>query len=136
MRGTLNDFPIDVEIPSVTIRHVEWGDMIVERGEARQDADPGLLFVGLPDDRCQCPHWGYVVKGRMRFRFVDREEERRQRGRCLRHAAPGHRPVLEAGWRIRRIQPGRSVGADDGGGRSQHAGHVDHSSRAEGIIIL
>lgn len=22
------------------------------------DADPTPLFRGLPDDRCQCPHWG------------------------------------------------------------------------------
>ena len=21
------------------------------------DADPAPLFQGLPDDRCQCPHW-------------------------------------------------------------------------------
>ena len=29
---------------------------------------------GLPDDQCQCPHWGYVISGTMTFRFVDREE--------------------------------------------------------------
>jgi ethanolamine utilization protein EutQ (cupin superfamily) len=29
---------------------------------------------GLPDDRCQCPHWGYVVNGRLTFRYADREE--------------------------------------------------------------
>ena len=28
------------------------------------DADIAPLFRGLPDDRCQCPHWGYVVKGK------------------------------------------------------------------------
>ena len=29
-----------------------------------QDADLSPLLQGLPDDRCQCEHWGYVVKGR------------------------------------------------------------------------
>jgi hypothetical protein len=29
---------------------------------------------GLPDDRGQCPHWGYVIKGGMNMRFGDREE--------------------------------------------------------------
>jgi len=29
---------------------------------------------GLPDDRCQCPHWGYVLTGRVTFRYADREE--------------------------------------------------------------
>ena len=38
------------------------------------DMDPTPLFQGLPDDRCQCPHWGYVIKGKITFRFADREE--------------------------------------------------------------
>ena len=40
----------------------------------RQDIDATPLLKGLPDDRCQCPHWGYVVRGRMTFRFPDRDE--------------------------------------------------------------
>ena len=28
------------------------------------DMDPTPMFQGLPDDRCQCPHWGYVIKGK------------------------------------------------------------------------
>ena len=103
MRGTLNDFPINVEIPSVTIRHVEWGGMIIERGEARQEADPGPLFAGLPDDRCQCPHWGYVVKGSMRFRFTDREEVY-SAGDAY-YAPPGHLPVLDAGCEYVEFSP-------------------------------
>ena len=38
------------------------------------DIDATPLLKGLPDDRCQCPHWGYVIKGRMTMRFSDREE--------------------------------------------------------------
>jgi hypothetical protein len=40
----------------------------------RQDLDQTPLLRGLPDDRCQCPHWGYVTKGTLTFRFADREE--------------------------------------------------------------
>ena len=29
------------------------------------DAELAPLFVGLPDDRCQCPHMGYVIKGKL-----------------------------------------------------------------------
>ena len=35
------------------------------------DADLAPLFVGLPDDRCQCPHWGYVIRGRVMFTYAD-----------------------------------------------------------------
>ena len=39
-----------------------------------EDIDATPLMKGLPDDRCQCPHWGYVVSGRLTFRFPDRDE--------------------------------------------------------------
>jgi hypothetical protein len=38
------------------------------------DADLAELFRGLPDDRAQLPRWGYVINGKVAFRFADREE--------------------------------------------------------------
>jgi mannose-6-phosphate isomerase-like protein (cupin superfamily) len=38
------------------------------------DADAAPLLKGLPDDRCSCPHWGYVLAGRLVFTAGDREE--------------------------------------------------------------
>ena len=32
------------------------------------------MLKGLPGDRCDCPHWGYVFKGRLIWTFGDREE--------------------------------------------------------------
>ena len=31
----------------------------------RKEVDAAPLRAGLPDDRCQCPHLGYVLKGRL-----------------------------------------------------------------------
>ena len=28
-----------------------------------EDIDATPFMKGLPDDRCRCPHWGYVIKG-------------------------------------------------------------------------
>jgi hypothetical protein len=39
-----------------------------------EDIDATPFMKGLPDDRCQCPHWGYVVNGAMTFRYADRDE--------------------------------------------------------------
>lgn len=36
-----------------------------ESFEAAADFTP--MYRGLPDDRCQAHHWGYVIKGRMIF---------------------------------------------------------------------
>ena len=38
------------------------------------DIDSTPLLKGLPDDLCQCPHWGYVFKGRVIYWFADCEE--------------------------------------------------------------
>jgi len=38
------------------------------------DIDATPMLKGLPDDRCPCPHWGYVLAGRVTYTFEDREE--------------------------------------------------------------
>lgn len=38
------------------------------------DMDQTPMLKGLPDDRCQCPHWGYVLKGSFTFRSAGGEE--------------------------------------------------------------
>jgi hypothetical protein len=60
----------------------------------RQDIDMTPLLHGLPGDRCQCPHWGYVIKGQMTFRYADHEETIRA-GEAF-YAPPGHAPVGNA----------------------------------------
>ena len=57
----------------------------------QEDVDATPLMKGLPDDRCQCPHWGYVINGRMTFRYAD-DEEVFEAGDAF-YAPPGHVPV-------------------------------------------
>ena len=67
------------------------------------DADPGDLFKGLPDDRCQCAHWGYVIRGKVSFKTADGEETF-ETGDAY-YVAPGHTPVLYAGTEIVEFSP-------------------------------
>ena len=70
----------------------------------REDVDATPLMKGLPDDRCQCPHWGYVVKGRVVFRYGDREEVFAA-GDAF-YTPPGHIPVQhEPGTEIVMFSP-------------------------------
>jgi hypothetical protein len=70
----------------------------------REDIDATPLLKGLPDDRCQCPHWGYVINGRLTFRFGDREEVFAA-GDAF-YAPPGHVPVKhEPGTEIVQFSP-------------------------------
>jgi len=68
-----------------------------------EDADLTPFFKGLPDDRCQCEHWGYVVKGKVGFRYADREETY-EAGDAY-YAPPGHTPILYDGGEVVEFSP-------------------------------
>src|SRR5205807_1825355 len=57
----------------------------------REDADAAPLMKGLPDDRCQSPHWGYVVRGKVTFSYPDNAETY-EAGDAY-YAPPGHTPA-------------------------------------------
>jgi hypothetical protein len=67
------------------------------------DSDLTPFFKGLPDDRCQCPHWGYVVKGKLTYKTADGEETF-ETGQAY-YAPPGHTPVLYAGTEVVEFSP-------------------------------
>ena len=46
-------------------------------------------FKGLPDDRCQCRHLGYLVKGSFRVSYLDGSEEIVRAGEAY-VLEPGH----------------------------------------------
>jgi hypothetical protein len=68
-----------------------------------EDADATPLFKGLPDDRCQSPHWGYVISGQLTFKFADRDEVY-SAGEAY-YAPPGHIPVTAAGTEVVEFSP-------------------------------
>jgi hypothetical protein len=67
------------------------------------DADPAEFFRGLPGDRCQCAHWGYILSGRITFRYGDHEETY-EAGDAY-YAPPGHTPVVFAGTELVEFSP-------------------------------
>ena len=69
----------------------------------REDADATPFFDGLPDGRCQSPHWGYVLQGRMTFRYADRDEVY-EAGDAY-YAPPGHIPVVTGGTEVVEFSP-------------------------------
>jgi hypothetical protein len=73
-----------------------------------EDADAAPLFTGLPDDRCQCEHWGYVISGRITFHFANHDETFAA-GDAY-HALPGHTPELAAGTEIVEFSPTEELG--------------------------
>jgi hypothetical protein len=73
----------------------------------RQTHDLAPLLKGLPDDLCQCPHWGYVTKGRMTVHYLDRDEVI-EAGDAF-YMPPGHAPAAEAGTELIQFSPTREL---------------------------
>ncbi len=84
-------------------RSEELGGYTVGFSSFLGDMDPAPLFRGLPDDRCQSAHWGYVFKGKITFRFDDHEETY-EAGDAY-YAPPGHTPVLFDGCELVEFSP-------------------------------
>lgn len=74
-----------------------------------QDADLSPLFKGLPDDRCQAAHWGYVISGKVAYHFDDRDEVF-EAGEAY-YAPPGHTPEIFAGTEVVEFSPTKELQA-------------------------
>jgi len=83
-------------------RSVEWGELRIDVAKP-PPGDLAPLLKGLPDDRCQCPHWGYLISGKIVVRYADHEETI-EAGEAY-YAAPGHTPVLAAGTEVIEFSP-------------------------------
>lgn len=70
------------------IKQKEWGGFNVACFKASTEVDPSPLFKGLPEDRCQCPHLGFLFKGKILVRYKDHEETINA-GEAF-YIAPGH----------------------------------------------
>jgi hypothetical protein len=89
-------------------RYEELGGYTIGFESFREDADATPLFQGLPDDRCQSPHWGYIVRGKVTFRYADHDEV--YEGGDAYYAPPGHIPVITADTEIVEFSPSEDYG--------------------------
>lgn len=74
----------------VELRKQAVGDMTVAFVSARKGVDLRPALKGLPQDLCQCPHWGYVIKGTLRMHTASGQQDFTA-GQAF-YWAPGHAP--------------------------------------------
>jgi hypothetical protein len=103
MHASKDELPVAAELDSGVSRQTRWGDVNVAVENWAAGLDATELFKPLPDGRCQCPHWGYVLKGRMRIRYADRDEVV-SAGEAY-YLEPGHIPVVEEDLELIEFSP-------------------------------
>ena len=99
--------PVAVDLPVIQGRYAELDSFTVGFETFPEDVDPAPLFTGLPDDRCQCPHWGYVISGTLTFTFASGEESYHA-GDAF-YAPAGHAPKAAAGTEFLQFSPSEEL---------------------------
>lgn len=89
MHQAADSLPAEIEIEGVSVRGAVFGDMIAGRLKLAQGSDLAPVLAGLPNDHCQCPHWGYVIDGEIAVTYQDGTTETIGAG-DLYYWPPGH----------------------------------------------
>ncbi|MCJ7652473.1 MAG: hypothetical protein MUO75_02090 [Actinobacteria bacterium] len=84
------DLSTRVEAEGIEIRTKEAGGMTIGWGRLSKGVDLSPATKGLPDDLCPCPHWGYVIKGKLRMKMKDGSSDY-EAGQAF-YFGPGHAP--------------------------------------------
>ena len=87
---TAEQVPVKIKDDHVEVRLTEVGPMTVSFIRLAKGTDLGPALKGLPGDVCPCPHWGYMLEGRLLMRTPDGDSTYAA-GEAF-YWAPGHVP--------------------------------------------
>lgn len=104
MKAHFDELSIAMKAEGTEIRGEEWGEMAVNRVALPPGTDLGPMLQGLPDDLCQCPHWGQILEGSLHVRYTDGSEEVASAGEYY-HLPPGHTVWTGTGVSFFEISP-------------------------------
>ena len=104
MNSSVKELPIAHEALGEMIRGQGWGEMTSAYMEYPAGLDFGPLLQGLEGDLCQCPHWGFVIEGRIRVSYADGAEETVNSGEIY-YWPSGHTIVVEEPVKMVEFSP-------------------------------
>jgi len=92
------------------VRGVDWGEMNAATLELPAGTDFCPLLEGLKNDHCHCPHWGYLMEGRIKVTYEDGTAETIEAGE-LYYWPPGHTVYIEEATKQVEFSPAREMDA-------------------------
>lgn len=95
----------------VEVRTAELDGITADFLVIKQPVDMAFMLKSLPDGRCQCPHYGVVLKGGFDVQYVDRVETVNE-GDWF-HMTPGHVPSYQVGTELIQFSPTDAMRATD-----------------------
>lgn len=121
MRIQKNDVPVRIDVPGAKARQkLDFGDatgygpLSGEYFSLGAGTDIAPLLQGLDGDLCQCPHWGYMLQGKLDVTYADGEQET-MGGGDLFYWRPGHTVKVDEDAEVILFSPQR-----------EHSHVIDH----------
>lgn len=121
MRVSKDQVDVRMEIPGAVIRQRRnfgdasgFGQLSGEYFTLAAGVDTSPLFKGLHGDMCQCPHWGFVLRGQLTTTDVIGAEET-VKANDLFYWPPGHNVKVDADAEIVMFSP-----------QNEHSHVIDH----------
>lgn len=113
MRISKDQVDVQLEIPGAALRQRkefgeagQFGTMSAEYFTLSAGVDTTQLFLGLEADVCQCPHWGYVLRGQITTTDASGARETVS-AEDLFYWPPGHNVKVDADAEIVMFSPQR-----------------------------
>ena len=99
------NLPVAMEGPGTKFRFKGGnGGMVIAYWEMPAGPENKALFEGLPNNSCHCPHWGYIVKGKMTLHYDDGTKEVVKSGDVF-YAPAGHTGKIEKDIAVLEFSP-------------------------------
>ena len=121
MRVSKDQVDVRMEIPGAVIRQRRnfgdasgFGQLSGEYFTLAAGVDTSPLFKGLHGDMCQCPHWGFVLRGQLTT-TDDIGAEETVKANDLFYWPPGHNVRVDADAEIVMFSP-----------QNEHSHVIDH----------
>jgi len=109
MKINKEDLPVTMEAPGTIMRSLPgYGGMTVAFNDIPAGTDMKPFLMGLKNDSCQCPHWGYIVEGEMLVEYDDGRHERLVKGDVF-YLPPGHTALVEKDLRLLDFSPEKEL---------------------------
>ena len=111
--SSIEDKPQQISIDkfpkNMVINHLDgWGAMTVAVNELPAGTDLSPLLMGLKNNSCQVPHWGYIIKGKMRLIYDDGTEVVLKAGDLF-YMPPGHKGNVVEDLKLLDFSPEREM---------------------------
>jgi len=104
MKQHRTQLPVQLKAGDLCIQAQNWSDLNVARIRLPKGADATPLLVGMPDNLCQCPHWGTVLIGSIHVRYADGTEETVNAGDVY-YWPPGHTVWVDEDYEAVEFSP-------------------------------